>query len=124
MPTNRPTSSELIQAVQSFLKTEVMPALGGSTKYHLQVALTALSIVGRELTGADQLDAAEHARLRELLGMQGSREELNGMLCASIRARGFTYRDAALFDHLLKTTMGKMSIDNPKYATYSKEKQE
>jgi hypothetical protein len=118
MPSNRPTSAELLEAVQTFLKAEVLPALSGSSKYHVQVALSALGIVGREMAGADRLDAAERARLADLLHTEGSREELDRLLCARIRERQLTYRDAALVEHLRLTTMGKMSIDNPKYATY------
>jgi Domain of unknown function (DUF6285) len=118
MPSNRPTSAELLEAVQKFLKAEVLPALSGSSKYHVQVALTALGVVGRELAGADQLDRAERARLADLLNAGGSREELNRLLCLTIRERRMTYRDPALMEHLRLTTMGKMSIDNPKYATY------
>jgi Domain of unknown function (DUF6285) len=118
MPSNRPTSAELLDAVQKFLKAEVLPALSGSSKYHVQVALSALGIVGREMAGADRLDAAERVRLDGLLHAEGSREELNRVLCAAIRERRLTYRDAALLEHLRLTTMGKMSIDNPRYATY------
>jgi hypothetical protein len=118
MPSNRPTSAELLDAVQKFLKAEILPALSGSSKYQVQVALTALGIVGREIASADQLDAAEAARLENLLHAGGSRAELNRLLCARIRERRATYRDAALIEHLRLTTMGKMSIDNPKYATY------
>jgi Domain of unknown function (DUF6285) len=118
MPSNRPTSAELLDAVQKFLKAEVLPGLSGSAKYHVQVALTALGIVGRETAGAAQLDAAERARLDNLLRTEGSQEALNRLLCARIRERRLTYRDAALIEHLRLTTMGKMSIDNPRYATY------
>lgn len=121
MPSNSPTSAELLHAVQKFLKMEVLPALSGSSKYHVQVALTALGIVGREMADADRLDAAERHRLGELLRTQGSLEELNRLLCAGIRERRLSYRDAALIEHLKLTTMGKMSIDNPKYATYLQE---
>jgi hypothetical protein len=118
MPSNRPTSAELLDAVQKFLKADVLPALSGNSKYQVQVALTALGIVAREMDSADQLDGAERARLDSLLHAAGSGEELNRLLSAGIRERRFTYRDTALIEHLKLTAMGKMSIDNPKYATY------
>jgi uncharacterized protein DUF6285 len=118
MPSNLPSSAELLDAVQKFLKAEILPALSGSSKYHVQVALTALRIVAREMAGADPLDAAERTRLADLLHTEGSREELNRLLCSRIRERLLTYGDAALIEHLTLTTMGKMSIDNPKYAGY------
>jgi uncharacterized protein DUF6285 len=118
VPSNQPTSAELLDAVQKFLKAELLPALSGNSKYQVQVAVTALNIVAREMASANQLDAAERARLESLLHAEGSREELNRLLIAGIRERRWTYRDAALIEHLRLTTIGKMSIDNPKYATY------
>jgi hypothetical protein len=118
MPTNRPTNVELLNAVRDFLKAEVLPRLGGTEKYHLQVAVNALSILGRELTSGVQFDAAEQERLAALLGTAGTREVLNRLLCTRIRERQFPYCDPKLIDHLMRTAMAKMSIDNPKYATY------
>jgi hypothetical protein len=118
MPTNRPTNVELLHAVHNFLKAEVLPLLRASEKYHLQVAINALGILGRELTSAVQFDAAEQQRLGVLLGIAGTREELNRLLCARIRERSYTYLKPELLDHLMATAMAKMSIDNPKYATY------
>jgi hypothetical protein len=118
MPTNRPTNVELLDAVSDFLRAAVLPRLSGTEKYHLQVTINALGILGRELTSAVQFDAAEQQRLGSLLGAAGTRQELNRLLCAGIRQRNFTYLDSQLIDHLLQTAMAKMSIDNPKYATY------
>ncbi len=118
MPSNRPDNAELFAAVSGFLKDDVLPKLTGSEAYHLRVAMNALSILEREAATAPQLDSAEAERLSALLGTTGTRDELNHALCEGIRAGKLTYRDARLMDHLTKTTMGKMSIDNPKYATY------
>jgi hypothetical protein len=120
MPANRPTSVELLNAVQGFLKAEVLPLLNGSEKYHLQVALNALAILGRELTTGVRVDQEEQERLRDLVGASGTCEDLNRELCARIRAGQLTYRDPQLMDHLMRTAMAKMSIDNPKYATYAR----
>jgi hypothetical protein len=118
MPENSPTALELLTAVEEFLQADVLPALRGSDRYHLQVALNALTIVGRELAAGAALDEAERQRLAALLGTSGSLEEARRMLCERIRARELGYRDPRLMQHLVATTMGKMSIDNPKYATY------
>jgi hypothetical protein len=121
MPTHRPSSAELLNAVQGFLKEEAQPQLSGSVKYHLQVAINALMILGREWESGARLDAEEHERLKVLMRLSGSREELNALLCARIRERAITYGDPQLMDHLLQSSMAKMSIDNPKYATYLRE---
>ena len=120
MASNRPTSAELLEAVGGFLKAEVLPLLSGNHKYHLQVALNALAILGREMGSAAQFDQAERARLSALLKVEGTLEELNRVLCLKIRDRQLTYRDPQLLDHLMHTAMAKMAIDNPKYATYTR----
>jgi hypothetical protein len=120
MPANRPTSAELLNAVLGFLKAEVLPLVSGSEKYHVHVALNALAILGRELTTGVRLDQEEQQRLTVLVGVSGTCENLNRLLCTRIRARQLTYRDPQLMDHLMRTTMAKMSIDNPKYATYAR----
>ena len=120
MPSNRPTSAELLEAVGGFLKTEVLPLLSGSHKYHLQVALNAVAILGREMASAAQFDQAERERLCALLGVAGPLEELNRTLCLKIRDRELSYRNPLLLDHLMQTAMAKMAIDNPKYATYAR----
>jgi hypothetical protein len=120
MPSNRPTGAELLQAVGGFLKAEVLPLLNGNEKYHLQIAINAVAILGREFASAAQFDAAEKDRLGMLLGVTGTREELNRLLCLRIRERKLTYQDPPLRAHLMQTAMAKMSIDNPKYATYTR----
>ncbi len=120
MPSNRPTSAELLEAVGGFLKTEVLPQLSGNHKYHLQVALNALAILGREMASAAQFDQAERTRLSALLKAAGTLEELNRMLCLKIRDRELSYRDPRLLDHLMHTAVAKLAIDNPKYATYAR----
>ncbi|HKR68960.1 MAG TPA: phosphotransferase family protein [Streptosporangiaceae bacterium] len=48
-PHGRPTASELLDAVRSFLTDEVMPATGGQVAFHARVAANVLGIVAREL---------------------------------------------------------------------------
>jgi hypothetical protein len=109
---------ELLEAIREFLKTDVLPILTGNERYHLQVALNALGILARELDTGAQIDLAESQRLSSLLGVTDTREELNRILAMRIRNRQLTYNDGQLMDHLMQTTLGKMSIDNPNYATY------
>jgi hypothetical protein len=120
MPSNRPTVNELLEALGGYLKAEVLPNLSGSSKYHLQVALNAVAILGREIASGAEFDDAERDRLLALLGVSSTREELNRLLCQRIRDRQLSYRDPKLIDHLLATAMAKLAIDNPKYATYTR----
>ena len=118
MPIEYPSALELLEAAEEFLRKDVLDKLEGAQRYHLQVALNALAIVARELALGARLEAEESARLAELVGPTGPACEANQVLCAKIRARELTWRDAKLMRHLFATALGKMSIDNPRYATY------
>ena len=120
MPSNRPTRDELLEAVAEFLEKRVMPKLDKHTAFHTRVAVNVLNIVRRELALGPRLDEAERARLENLLGREGTLEELNAELCRKIHAGEFDHRNQELMDHLLRTTMGKVSVDQPNYSAYKR----
>ena len=120
MSDNRPTAKDLVEAVREFLETRVMPAVQGQTGFHARVAANVLAIVERELELGPGLGAEEHARLKRLLEKDGTRAELNRELCLRIREGVMDYEDPTLAEHLRRTTMGRLSIDNPRYAAYQR----
>lgn len=120
MPSNRPTRDELLEAVAEFLEKRVMPKLDAHTAFHTRVAVNVLAIVRRELEHGPRLDAEELARLKRLLGREGTLEELNAELCRQIRSGNLDQRNQALMEHLFLTTMGKVSVDQPTYSAYTR----
>ena len=56
-----------------------------------------------------------------LLGRQGSLEDLNRALCDLIARGEFTLATPGLKDHLWATTMTKLAVDQPSYASYRRE---
>ncbi|MBW1786059.1 MAG: hypothetical protein JRK53_05480 [Deltaproteobacteria bacterium] len=120
MSINRPDTRDLVEAVREFLETRVMPAVDEHAAFHTRVAANVLAIVERELDLGPDLDAEERERLRHLLGKEGTLSELNRELCLQIREGALDYHDPALVEHLYKTTLGRMSIDNPRYSAYRK----
>jgi len=116
MPSNRPTRDELLEAVVEFLENRVMPKLDKHTAFHARVAANVLNIVRRELEQGPGLDEEELARLKDLLGEDGTLEELNTELCNRIRKGDLDHRNADLMEHLFLTTMGKVSVDQPIYS--------
>ncbi len=118
MNANRPTSEDLIEAVCEFLEKRLIPKLDSYTAFHTRVAVNALGIVGREIKLSPGLDAGEHERLLRLLRQDGNRNELNALLCRRIRDGLIDYTDPALIEHMKRTTVGHLSIDNPDYSTY------
>jgi hypothetical protein len=120
MPSNRPTRDELLEAVAEFLEKRVMPKLDKHTAFHTRVAVNVLSIVRRELEHGPRLDEEELARLKDLLGREGTLEELNAELCRKIESGDLDHRNKDLMEHLLRTTMGKVCIDQPNYSAYKR----
>jgi hypothetical protein len=120
MPTNRPTPDELLEAVTEFLEDRVMPKLDKHTAFHTRVAVNVLGILRREMEHGPRLDAEELARVKGLLGRDGALEDLNAELCDQIRSGNLDHRNQDLMEHLFRTTMGKVSIDQPNYSAYKR----
>jgi hypothetical protein len=115
---DRPSTAQLVAAVRDFLEKVAQPQLSGHSAFHARVAANALAIVERELAlGADQ-DAAERARLRELLGSDGPLEAQNRALCRAIRAGQVGPDTPGLLEHLRATTLAKLAVDQPSYSGY------
>jgi hypothetical protein len=125
---DRPTYSQLLEAVQHFLETDVLPELDGPKKFHARVAANVLSIVRRELESEDaQLRAEWHrldALLRDAAHPPVDRDELRQRLrqrvadlCERIRrgdADGGPWRRDVLA-HVRQTVIDKLAVANPKY---------
>ena len=117
---DQPSAAELLRAVNDFLRERVLPQLEGHAAFHGRVATNVLAIVQRELETAPEANTAEHARLTQLLGEEDSLEDMNRALCRRIRSGELDMNTPGLMDHLWETTLTKVSIDQPKYATYQR----
>ena len=118
---DEPTPTELINAVADFLRNDIAPMISGHSAFNLRVSINALDLVTRQLTLEQDSDAAEAARLSRLLGMQGSLTELNRTLADRIAKGELDLQTPGLSDHLWQTTMDKLAIDQPNYASYKRE---
>jgi hypothetical protein len=108
-PHDRPTASELLEALREWMEGELLPSLEGRLQFHTRVAINSLDIVRREIDlGAEQFQT--HEGVLTTLGF-GSDEELS----IAIRNGDF---DGSLLD-LLKTLRpvveDKVRVSNPKY---------
>lgn len=115
---DQPSALELVTAVREFIEKHAMPELQGRTAFHARVAANALAIVARELEHGPAANAEEHARLKALLGRDGSLDELNRELCRRIRSNGIALDDPALATHLTQTTLAKVAVDQPNYSGF------
>jgi Domain of unknown function (DUF6285) len=118
---DEPTPIELTKAVADFLRNDIMPTITGHNAFKLRVGINALDLVTRQLTLEQGGDAAEAARLAKLLGMQGSLMELNRVLADKIAKGELDLQTPGLSEHLWQTTMGKLAVDQPNYASYKRE---
>ena len=118
---DEPTPTELIKAVADFLRNDIAPAISGHNAFKLRVSINALDLVTRQLALEQGSDAAEAARLSQLLGLQGSLIDLNRALAGRIADGELTLRTPGLSEHLWQTTMDKLAVDQPNYAAYKRE---
>jgi uncharacterized protein DUF6285 len=121
---DEPTPIELIKAVADFLRNEITPVIKGHNAFKLRVGINALDLVARQLALEPDSDAAEAGRLSGLLGMQGSLGELNRALADRIAKGEMGLQTPDLADHLWQTTMAKLAVDQPNYASYKRELEE
>ena len=118
---DEPTTTELIKAVADFLRMEITPAIKGHNAFKLRVGINALDLVTRQLALEGASDAAEAVRLKQLLGINGSVMELNRALAERIARGELDLNTPGLKEHLWQTTMDKLAVDQPNYASYKRE---
>jgi Domain of unknown function (DUF6285) len=118
---DEPTPTELMKAVVDFLRNEIAPVIKGHNAFKLRVGINALDLVTRQLALESGGDAAEAARLKKLLGADGSLLELNRELADRIAKGEVDLQTPGLSEHLWRTTMDKLAVDQPNYASYKRE---
>ena len=114
-PLDLPRSDELLASVREHLAAEAANA-AGRARFLARVAGNALAIVERELLLGPPTRAAEHTRLRALLGADASLAALRARLCGELRDGRVPIDDAALQAHLRQTAADRIAIDQPHYA--------
>lgn len=128
---DRPTAQELIDAAIMHFESAIIPAVRSDRKLYFTtlVATNVLKIVGREMQHSRAHLLAEWERLNALQGgdqplpvepqaAQKALAERNSALCADIRAGKYDAageQQAALFAHLMATTVEQLVVANPKF---------
>ena len=84
---DRPTSVELLRAVERFLEQEVVPNLDGPRRFHARVAANVVAIVAREIETEEAQLGAEWRGLDALLGPAGEPPASRDALREAIAAR-------------------------------------
>ncbi|CAA0105489.1 DUF6285 domain-containing protein [Zhongshania aliphaticivorans] len=126
MPISQPNVSQLCDALQEFLTTEVAPAVDDEAiKYKLKIATNVLGIIARESEQGGDFRHLEHSALNEYLGTDSESSgpewtDVNQRLLDHIRSGDIASREDDLLATLERITIAKMAIDNPRYASYLK----
>jgi len=118
---DEPTPTELLNAVAEFLRNDIAPKMSGAAAFKLRVATNAIDLAVRQLELSEPRAADELARLVKLLGETGSLVDLNRKLADSIATGTVDLQTPGLADHLWQTTMDKLAVDQPNYASYRRE---
>lgn len=119
---NPPSKEELIISIINYIEKDVISELKGQKRFHAHVAKNSLSIILRQLRLEEENNSREKERLAKILKIDGDLTELNRILCEKINNDQINIKDNNLIDHLYKTTMEKLSIDQPSYSGYLAEK--
>lgn len=106
---SHPTATALLEAVQLFLK-EAERELEGRLAFHAKVAGNALGIVIRELEGNP--DAVETQAFEPLGGV--------AVACEALREGRLSPDDKALLQAIRASTLARLAVDNPRYATFAR----
>ena len=119
---NPPSKEELITSIIEFIENDIIDELIGQKRFHAHVAKNSLQIVLRQLKVEEKNNQSEKSRLKEIIKIDKDLNEMNKILCQKIDNEEIDINNNDLIDHLFKTTMEKLSIDQPNYSAYLDEK--
>lgn len=122
---DRPTAAELLATIQDYLRTEVLPNVSGTLRYHTLVAANLTDMLEREALRYPKAAAEERAALCQLLGVESSGEatgqlsSLNAELATRLRRGGNPAAfERQVRDTLEAATLAKLAINKPGYDSY------
>jgi hypothetical protein len=118
---DQPHGADILAAVARLLRDTLMPRLPPDAVFQARVAANALDLVAREIRFGAIVEREALLRLRTLLGRDGSLQELESELSLRIRNGELDLHSEGVAAHLWATTLAKMKIDQPNYASYRRE---
>ncbi len=115
---DQPKGPDILAAVAKLLRETLMPQLPANAAFQARVAANAIDLVAREITFGETVEREALSRLQALLSRGGSLEDLEAELSGRIRRGELDLHSEGLAEHLWQTTLDKMKIDQPAYASY------
>ena len=118
---DRPTATELLEAIAELLEGPLLEATGGALKHQVRVAGNLSRILAREAELAPAQDAREIQLLAEVLGVasegRGS-ASLSSELAARLRLAPDPDLERRAWSALLEIVRGKLAIAKPGHSDY------
>ncbi|MFA5632313.1 MAG: DUF6285 domain-containing protein [Porticoccaceae bacterium] len=108
-----PSMARLVQAAADHLEHELLPTLEGYHRYQTRVCVNVLRIVQRQAEQGAVLEAAEWARLSELLQSCEALPALNDVLVGQLDDGSLPLDAPGLVPHLQATLGEALAINNP-----------
>ena len=108
-PHDRPTASELLEALQEWMERDLLPGVDGRLQFHTRVAINMIDIVRREL----ELGPDQEARHQEVLSSFGMSDDAE--LAAAIRDGSFDANLVEVLNRLRPVVEDKVRVANPRY---------
>jgi hypothetical protein len=118
---DQPSGADILAVVSRLLRDTLMPLLPPDTMFQARVAANALDLVAREIRFGETVEREALRRLRTLLDREGTLPELESELSSRIRSGELDLQSPGVAEHLWETTLAKMKIDQPGYASYRRE---
>jgi hypothetical protein len=108
-PHDRPTASEMVEAVREWLENEVTASTGGRLSFHARVAANMLAMVEREMELGATMREAHESRLASL-GCVDDRD-----LAARIRSGELDHTWPEVVAAVAASVRDKLAVANPRY---------
>ena len=109
---DKPCGDDILAEVEKALRDGLAPGLAQ------RMAANAVALARREDLLAAEFAEAERVRLAELLGRRAPLAALNRDLATAIRGGMLRHDDPALIAHLRRTTVEKLTVDQPTYPPF------
>jgi len=110
------TATELLEAVQTFMRDKLLPSLEGFNAYTTRVAVNSLGIVARQLENQAELEELDGV-MAKALGLSAEQGSIASQISRLLKS-GELSVDGDLYAYFKRRTLIKMAIDNPKYSGY------
>ena len=108
-PHDRPTATELLEALREWMERDLLPSVEGRLQFHTRVAINMVEIVAREIElGTPQ--QLSHSDVMQALGASDDAD-----LAAAIKNGEYDSDLMSLLNALRPVIEDKVRVANPKY---------